>query len=429
MARYPLAVRQGLLFWVLMGAALLSPTMAFAEPAVVSIGLDSRLSNNISKVRTDKETDLESRVYLGVQHTSDPGACNSDLATQVAYSRWLDDTFSPENTAEMDFQGDCRLGPNLTWQASNYLRDVAQDSRVSGTPDNRTQKNVFSTGPILTLRLGAVDELVFSAAYENTEFREPEQTDGERLSGSVGWNHLFSPSFTAGLSVAIDRSELDTEEEIDRVTYGFPFTKTWAVTALSGFIGYGQVETSLRNRPDEEYNTFVANLLAVRQVNQTTKITLEASRELTDQTTDFDSRFDDFVFDLDQTSAVEVTAVRLGIGNDLGGTAELDVGFFGNRSDYLDTDVEEDSVGVDVLYRRPITGQLSTTMGTRYEYQTFSQDGSDDEIVRVNAGLEFRLNRQLDLISRVGFEQRTSEVVSREYEEAWVLVGVQYQFR
>jgi len=249
------------------------------------------------------------------------------------------------------------------------------------------------------------------------------------VSGSLSWNHLFDPSFTAGLSAAIDRSELDTEEEIDRVTLGVPFTKTWALTALSGSIGYGQIETSLRDRPAEEYNTFVANLIAARQVNQTTEVELEASRELTDQTSDFDSRFEDFVFDLEQTSAVEVTAIRLGVGKDFGGTARLDLGFFGNRSDYLDTGAEEDVIGADVNYRRPITGQLTTTMAARYEYQTFSQDDSDDELLRVSAGLEFRLNPQLDVISRVGFEQRTSEEVSREFEEGWVLVGVQYQFR
>ena len=410
-------------------AHLLTPEVGVAEPAVVTVGLDSRLSNNVSKVRTDKQTDLESRVLLGVTHTTDPGVCNSDLATEVAYRHWLDDTFQPETSAEMDFQGDCQLGTNLVWQASNFLRDVVQDSTTNSTPDNRTQKNVFQTGPVLTLRLGALDQLVLSAAYEDTEFREPEQKDGERLSGSAGWNHIFSPSFTAGLSASIDNSELDSEEEIDRVTFGLPFTKTWAVTALSGLIGYSEIETSLINRPTQKYDTFVANLLGVLQVNQTTVVELSASRELTDQTSDFDARFDDFVFDLDQTSAVEVTAARLSVINDLGKAAELEVGLFANRSDYLDVGVEEDAVGMDALYRRPITGQLSVLTGARYEYRTYSLDGSDDEILGLNAGLEFRLNRQLDVLSRVGFEQRTSEVVAREYEEAWILVGLRYAFR
>ncbi|WP_286219899.1 outer membrane beta-barrel protein [Marinobacter apostichopi] len=429
MAKRRLPERMQLVVLISCGLMSLVPGFLNAAPAVVSLGFDSRYTDNVRRARVGEESDLESRLSLGIQHTSDPGTCNSDLLTRVAYSHWLDESYDPETTVDLDFQGDCRISNNLVWQGSNYLRDVVQDNRVSGTPDNRTQKNVFSTGPVLTLRMGAVDELVLSAAYEDTEFREPEQKDGERITGSIGWNHFFSPTFTAGLNATADQSELDTEEEIDRVTVGLPFTKSWAATVLSGSIGYGVIETSLINRPTQEYETFVANLLGVREVNHTTELEIEASRALTDQTSSFDSRFDNFVFDLEQTSAVEVTALRLGISNDFGGAAALDVSFFGNRSDYLDTNVQENVLGVEVAYRRPITGQLSGTLGTRYEYQTYSQDDSDDELYQFNAGIEFRLNRQLDLVSRVGYEQRTSEIVSREFEETWILVGLQYQFR
>uniref|UniRef100_UPI003564EA06 hypothetical protein n=1 Tax=Marinobacter sediminum TaxID=256323 RepID=UPI003564EA06 len=388
MDRQRLVVGKWLLNSVVVGLIFCGSGFLVAAPAVVSVGVDSRVTDNVRKVSTGEESDLESRLTLGVQHTSNPGTCNSDLLARAAYRHWLDETFGPETTAEMDFQGDCRLGTNLVWQASDYLSDVVQDNRVSGTPENRTQKNVFSTGPVLTLRLGAVDELVLSAAYENTEFREPEQKDGERFIGSMGWNHVFSPSFTAGISASIDRAELDTGEEIDRVTYGLPFTKSWAATLLSGSIGYGVIETSLFNRPTQEYETFVGNLIIVRQVNPTTEVELEASRELTDQTSNFDSRFDDFVFDLDQTSAVEVTALRLGVNNDFGGASELDVSLFANRSDYLDTNISQDSQGIEATYRRPITGQLSGTAGARYEFQKYSQDDSEADLFFANAGFD-----------------------------------------
>ncbi|MBW4933416.1 outer membrane beta-barrel protein [Marinobacter sp. F4206] len=368
-------------------------------------------------------------MFVGVQHSSDPGNCNSDLIAKVAYSRWLDETFTPETSANGDFQGDCRLGSNLVWEASDYLRDVTQDSRVNNTPNNRTQKNVFRTGPVLTLRMGAVDELQLSAAYENTEFREPEQKDGERYSGAVAWNHFFSPSFTAGLSASVDQSELDTEEEFDRATISAPFTKAWAATSVSGAAGYGQIESSLQNSSPREYEAFVGNVLLVRQINVTTEFELEASRELTDQTSDFDARFDDFIFNLDQTSAVEVSAVRLGFNNDLGGASTFDIGIFANRSDYLDIGIEEDGAGIDAAFRRPLTGQLTWTTGARYELFRYSADDTEDDVLRVNTGIDFQLNRQLNFVSRVGYEKRTSDVVSREFAEAWVLVGVQYQFR
>lgn len=414
---------------LLLGVLIVTPGMAMAEPAVFSIGLDSRLSDNIRRVPANEESDIESRLSLGVQHTSDPGVCNSDLLARGAYAYWLDDSFDPETTAEADFEGDCRLGSNLVWQVSDYLRDVAQSSRVSNTPDDRTQKNVFRTGPVLTLRVGAVDELLLSAAYENTEFREPDQKDGERYSGTVGWSHFFSPSFTAGVSASVDQSELDTEEEIDRVTYNLPFTKTWESTALSGAFGYGLIETRLASQPPQEYEAFVGNLLLVRQINVTTELELQVSRELTDQTSDFDSRFDEFVFDLNQSSAVEVTAFRLGINNNLSGGVEFDVNLFGSRSDYLDIGTEEDDYGISASFRRPITEQLTGLLGARFERFDYSLDETQDEVAQVNAGIEFQLNRQFNFVSRVGYEQRTSDVAFREFDEAWVLAGVVYRFR
>lgn len=441
MDRHGLSVRKSRSGIMALGLLAFASGSVVAAPAVVSVGLDSRFSDNARQAAFDEESDLESRVFLGVRHTSDPGACNSDLAARVAYGYWADKTFDPETTADADFQGDCRLGNNLVWEASDYLRDVAQDSRVSDTPNNRTQKNVFRTGPVLTLRLGAVDEVLFSAAYENTEFREPEPKDGERYTGTVGWNHFFSSSFTAGLSASVDQSELDTEEEIDRVTFSAPFTKTWAATSLSGAVGYGQIETSLLNSSKREYESFVGNLLAIRQVNATTEVQLEASRELTDQTSDFDSRFDDFVFNLDQTSAVEITALRLGLINQLegaprfgyaterDGASRFEVGLFANRSDYLDLGFEEDSVGVDGNYRRPFSGQLTGTIGASYEFLSYSQDDTEDNIFRTSAGIDFQLNRQLNVVSRLGYEQRNSDVAGREYDEAWILVGLVYEFR
>lgn len=429
MARHGLSMHGNRFHLIIFGVWMACSGATAAAPAIFSVGVDSRFTNNAGQSPFNEQSDLESRVSVGVQQTSDSGPCNSDLAASVAYARWLDETFGPETNAEGNFQGDCAIGSTLVWQVSDYLRDVARDTRVSNTPNNRTQKNVFRTGPLLTFRIGAVDELFLSAAYENTEFREPEEVDGERYSGTIGWNHFFSSSFTAGLGAGVDQSELDTEEEIDRVTVSVPFTKTWAATSLTGAMGYGQIKSSLQNSAPRRYESFVGNLLLVRQVNVSTELELEASRELTDQTSDFDARFDDFVFNLNQTSAVEVTAVRFGVNNALSGASTFDIGMFVNQSDYLDLGIEEEGAGVEADFRRPLTGQLSWTGGARYEFFRYSADATEDELFRAAIGIDFQLNRRIDFVSRVGYEDRTSDVINREYDEAWVLVGVQYQFR
>ncbi|MBO6849389.1 MAG: outer membrane beta-barrel protein [Marinobacter sp.] len=410
------------------GLVVLLPLAAAAKPVRIFGGFESRFTDNARKSAFEEESDLESEVSVGIQHTSDPGRCNSDLDARIAYVYWLDDTFDPEPYGDMDFLGDCRIGRGLVWRAENYLREVVQDSRVSNNPDNRTSKNLFRTGPEWTVRLGSVDQVVFAAEYENTEYDEPEETDSERYIGTVSWNHFFDPSFTGGLSATADQAELDTDEEIDRETLSATFSKTWAATSLAGAVGFSQIETVSDSRTGET-DGFVGNIELVRAINPTTELTLEASRELTDVTSDFDIRFDEFVFNLEQTSAVEVSLARGELLKTFSAGSTLALGAYASRSDYIDVGLEEDRAGFVADYRRPVTSQMTATFLYAFDSLSYSDDDTRDSVIRLNAGIEYQLNRQLVFAGRIGHEQRQSEIDAREFDENWVSFGLNYQFR
>ncbi len=412
---------------LLIGILVVTPSSLWAAPVQVSGELNSRYTDNARQSDINEESDVESRIYLGVRHTSDPGQCNSDLGARLGYGYWLDDTFDPETYANLDFAGDCRIVDGLVWQVADYMRDITQDSRANNNPDNQTRKNVFRTGPVWTLRLGPVDQVSFAAEYENTEFSEPEETDGERYIGTIAFTHFFSSSLSGGVTASRDEAELDTEEEIDRETLSLTFGKEWAATSLNGSAGVSEIETSL-NDTTRSTDGFVGNLEVIRQVNPTTEMSLEASRELTDQTSDFDIRFGEFVFSQEQTSAVEVSAVRFRTATEFSEGSSLALTAFASRSDYIDLGTEEESVGYNVSYRRPVTAQVSATIGGGYNYLTYSDDDTADVLFRLNAGLEYQLSRKLSLVSRVGHEQRDSEISTREFVENWVLIGLNYQF-
>lgn len=410
------------------GLVVLLPLTAMAKPVKIFGGFESRFTDNARKSAFEEESDLESEVSVGIQHTSDPGRCNSDLDARIAYVYWLDDTFDPEPYGDMDFLGDCRIGRGLLWRAENYLREVVQDSRVSNNPDNRTSKNLFRTGPEWTVRLGSVDQVVFAAEYENTEYDEPDETDSERYIGTVSWNHFFDPSFTGGLSATADQAELDTDDEIDRETLSATFSKTWAATSFVGAVGFSQIETVADGRTDET-DGFVGNFELVRAINPTTELTLEASRELTDVTSDFDIRFGEFVFNLEQTSAVEVSLVRGELLKTFSAGSTLALGAYASRSDYIDVGLEEDRAGFVADYRRPVTSQMTATFLYAFDSLSYSDDDTRDGVIRLNAGIEYQLNRQLVFAGRIGHEQRQSEIDSREFDENWVSFGLNYQFR
>lgn len=415
---------------LVMAALSVGWTTAAAEPLRIDGAVQGRFSDNTELSATDETSDLETRVSIGLGYRTDPGRCNADLNSRFGYGYWTEDTYDPEVYSNMTFLGDCEINDNVSWELTDYLRDVAEDSRAGDTPENRTRKNIFRTGPVFSFRPSPVDDLEFRVSYEQTDYSEPVELDSERYVASVAWDHRFSQSLTAGLFASADRAELDSVgEEIDRDTLTATFTKQWVATRLSGSLGVSQLE-SRRPSSESEYDGMVGNLSLEREINPTTRLTVTANRELTDQTTDLDIRIGSFVFNLEQTEPVEVTALRATLDKTFSDGSALDITGYGSRTDYLLSDLTDYRSGLSTIYRRPLTEFVGFNAGLAYDFYDYGGEvDSNDHVLDLRVGLDYQLSRKLTAEGSIGHERRESEFASREYEENWILLGLSYQFR
>lgn len=398
-----------------------------AEPITLSGGLTSQFSDNTTRDASNEISDTESRVNLRLSHQSDPGQCQASTDADVGYGVWHDETYDPETYATADFKGDCELAQGLRWEVADNLRNVTRDSRGTDTPDNTTRKNVFRTGPVYVLPLSKVDQLRLSVQYENSEFGDPEEVDSDRYIGSVGWSRMFSPTFSGGVSVLTNQAEFDTDAEIDTDVVSLDFSQTWATTSLSGSIGVSEIESDFGGTTQSS-DGVVGDISLEREINPVTTFYINGSRELTDQTSDFDIRFGDFVFDLRETSEVEVTAINTGIRRQFSDASQLNINVFANRADYVRADESEDRLGLSVGYSRPILPLLTLRSNARYQYQTFDEDEVDEETISLDVGLTYELTRDLGITGRVGHTSRSSDSSISEYDENWVSVALDYRF-
>lgn len=399
-----------------------------AEPLIYSVGLDERFSDNVRQVNSGEESDLESRINVGLIYNSDPGHCNGSVRARLGYGRWLDKTYDPETYVNSDIFGDCQLTDNLYWEISNQTRDIVQDSRGGENPDNTSRKNIFGTGPRYVMRLTARDQLSFDLRYENTEYDEPDETDSERYVGTAAWNHLLSSTFSGGLSFQVDQAEMDTGQEIDRQTANLNFNKQWAATRARGSIGVSKLENTFLGTTSDN-DGLVWSLFFERDINSSSSVYLNGSHELTDQTSDYDFVFSGFVFNVRETEAIEATAIRAGYRNNLSNGDIVNLGVFYNRTDYLRSGDEEKSTGIEAEYNRKLTSRLQGNLQARYDNDSYSDDDSDDSTLTVSAGLQYNVSRAVDARFQVGREDRNSDVTSREYVENWILVGLSYRFQ
>ncbi|SNB55479.1 Putative beta-barrel porin 2 [Marinobacter sp. es.042] len=400
---------------------------ASAAPLTLSGGLINKLSDNTAQSSSNEITDIETRANLRVSHLSDPGRCSSETLADLGYGIWHEKTFDPETYTSLDFQGGCDLGRGFSWELSDNLRDVALDSGGTDTPDNTTRKNVFRTGPSYTLSFTQIDQLQLSAKYENTEFSEPEEADSERYVASAAWNHLFSQSLSAGISLSTNQAEFDTGAEIDTDVASVIFSKTWSTTRIAGSLGVSQIESDFGGS-SQSSDGWVGNIELERDINPVTLFYLNASREFTDQTSDFDIRFGEFVFDLRELSEVEVTAIDTGVRRRFKDASQLEISVFANRADYIRANETEDGLGLSIGYRRPVIPLLTFNSTLRYQYETFDVDNVDQETASLDAALTYELTRDLGITGRIGHTTRTSDAPTSEYEENWILIGLDYRF-
>lgn len=407
---------------------LLAPAAVFAAPPEIYLGLDSRYSDNIEKAADQKQSDVENTVALRGNYQSDPGKCVASIDGEIAYSVYAEETFDPETRINADALGSCELARGLVWEVGNQTREVTRTRRVNDTPDNRTRKNVFRTGPSYNWRLSSQDVMQLSTRYEQTEFSDPDDADSERFTGSIAWNHLFSSDLSAGLSSSFSDVELDTGAEILTKTVSVTFSKRWATTSISGSIGVSEIETEFQALTRKS-DAVVGDLSLTRLLDKDTSVYLRASRELTDQASDFDIRFDEFTFELTETNTLEATSIETGLDKTFTNGDSLSLSAYVNRSDYLDSPEREDRSGVRAGYVRQVTPLLSAVANVRYGYLSFEVDQVDDQVLGMDIGLTYRASRKIELAARVGRNERTSDVATQKFEENWLLIGIDYRFR
>lgn len=411
--------------WSMAALAMTVSSHGVAQTQVWA-GLDTRFTDNARKTDTNETTDWETRGYLNASFLSDPGRCTSAFDGTLRYTWWPESTFDDDAFGEMDFNGACELAQGLYWDASNSLREVTRNSRASSTQDNRTRKNVFGTGPRYTWRMTNTDWLTLRALYENTEFEESQKPDTERYSGTIAWNHLFSPTFNGGLSTSYNQTEYDNGAEVDVTSVQVTFDNRWAATRLSGAVGVSEIESTSAGSSLTS-DGFVGELDLQREITQSSSVYLRGARELTDRTSTFDIRFGEFVFNLQETISVETTTLSTGYNQRFSAGDTVNAEVYANRADYLESDEREDRTGISLRYNRPVAELTTAFAELGYERLAFESDDQTDNLARLTLGVEHSVTRDLNLIARLGREQKNSDDAAREYTEHFVLVGAEYR--
>ena len=140
-------------------------------------------------------------------------------------------------------------------------------------------------------------------------------------------------------------------------------------------------------------------------------------------------RFGEFEFNLRESITVENSVLSTGINKQFSDASSLNLDLYAYRSDYLESDEKEDKAGINARYSRQFSELTTGYLALGFDHLSYERDDTQDEVARLVIGAEHQATRDLSLLARVGHDTKSSDVSSREYDENWVLVGLEYRLR
>ena len=198
-------------------AAPLDSAAAPAAPAVpgsrpnnfFNYGVDVGVgySDNITETQTDKRSD--EMFGVGVQLAGlDQGArFQGAMLGDLEHVNYLQGTYSPEVIGNFAGYATYALVPDfLRWLAEDNFGQGVIDPFATQTPGNLENINTFTTGPTLTMPLGALTQMNVSARYTRVSY-QTSPLDSNDYGAALSLTHLLSARSRFSLNVQDERYE------------------------------------------------------------------------------------------------------------------------------------------------------------------------------------------------------------------------------
>lgn len=411
----------------LFGLTIIVSTVANvnADPGTLELGLNTEYTDNARLSATGQESDFKNTASVSIDKSDQFGRLDSYIVGDLEYYTYANDTYANSLDANLLWDANYNIRPgSLTWGISDELSEVTIDSSQPDTPDNRTRRNIFTTGPAYTMNLSKTDFANFTAEYQRVDY----QTDGDdndRFNLFSSLTHLFTPQQQASVNYDWTKTLFGSERELYRnqvyLSYRysylqFYFDGSYGITHLKGRAGTATDET--------DSNTWNATLRT--NLTRTSTLGLTYNRELNDTASGFDQRYNDSVINLTETSVVLLTEWSLLYTKNFSNNSALDGRIFHNVSEYLISSSDEERNGVEIGYSYPLLHRLTVGLNAEYQQIDYNPSARTDDKYDLSVGTSYEYIRNLFFTAEIARTQQDSNSPINEYEENRVSIGVRY---
>jgi hypothetical protein len=379
-------------------------------------------SNNISRVDAGSDID-EVITTAGITLKLEEKSRRLDLnvKSNLSFISYEDNTFDEETLGFVTADALIRLSEqNFSWFITeNYGQQIIDPLRPV-TPDNRENINYFTTGPRLSLPLGARTHLNLNGSFSDVQYEE-QPFDNQRFGGSIGIERELSPNRSLSLIVDADRIEYDDappNAPVDRQSAYLRLQTSVARNQLSLNLGWNRVERSAN-----EGDGLLAELDWSRQISAQSTFSLHAGTKFSDAGDIFrfiqsiDSRRGDTqdVQNINDPFRLDTASVRYVL--DEARSRFSVYAFYENENYESRTDLDRDRSGINLDLARDLTRNLNAALFATLSNRDYANTTRSDDDSTFGFRLRWGISRTIGLSFRVQRIKRDSNDNLLDYEE------------
>lgn len=397
-------------------------------------GMATSLSrhDNINLVNDPQQDEWVRSLRLDFSLEENSASVIANINASVEYLDYKYDQLEDAQTSRLRASTLFIVQPEaFEWHLSDVLTQSVINPLESGTPENRQDVNVFSSGPNLHWRLTSRSHIDLEARYQNTDY-EDNISDNTREKISLRWNH----DVNSALNFALNYEIMDVVFDNDSL---YEITRKDAFASLSYRSGRNQyyAEAGATNIQSETTDDLDENRYMVSfesQRSRSSRFRIEARHDLSDTTISILDSIDS----MDAAGTVfSIASSDIYVRDELSISYDKTWGIHSMEIQLADTESNyETSNDYDAQTKRGsisgswgISGSSDVTLfvvKNETTYTSLLPYRKDDDI---SYGLRYRYSpwRNLTFNLEISSLERKSTIESYNYDDAVSLISVEYR--
>lgn len=402
------------------------------------LGYMATHSDNITREASNERSEVVHSYLAGFSYLENTADLVARVFAQATYYDYQDDVFTDEDVYNLNSSLVWTISPQrFTWTVEDAYEETQIVATAADTPANRTNINVFSTGPDLYVRLNPVNTLAFGARVGNVSTSEA-NIDNDRLSASARW--LYEANSYSAYSLNFETLDVNYDNTISNIDY----TRHDAFARVDYHPSRSQYlidlgATKISPERGKELEGSLTRLSWIRQLTQESSFGLSASGEYADTGADILAASTAAGLTIGAPGSTTTTLSSDVVTGDVYYAkranmfytrrgSQFRVNFSANTQDIdfeiTPQDRKENTGFLEVGYfYSETTSVILFTEQTKIEYQNFFRRDTDrDSGIR----LGYRVSRSIGLELEGRRTDRTSTDPNAEFEENRVFLSILY---